>query len=195
MVLIFSSCNWMFRMILSSDFQHISCLSSHREISLSSLSVRLQTQKVGCSLSYKIHYWIGSQSSQDEQGAAAVYTIQLDEALGGTPIQYREAQNHESDAFKGYFKQGIMWVNMWSQFAVFNTHKQEPWNYDSVLCSYNEGGMASGMKHVETNTYDVKRLLHVKGKKRVTANEVRSGLWWWWFQFFYRKNEPQYIII
>lgn len=28
------------------------------------------------------------------------------------------------------------------------------------------------MRHTETNTYDVKRLLHVKGKKRVFATEV-----------------------
>lgn len=32
--------------------------------------------------------------------------------------------------------------------------------------------MASGMKHVETNTYDVRRLLHVKGKSHIRATEV-----------------------
>ncbi|KAM7005649.1 advillin [Tautogolabrus adspersus] len=108
----------------------------------------LSTQKVSNSLSYDIHYWIGSQSSQDEQGAAAIYTIQLDEFLGTSPVQHREVQNHESDDFRGYFKQGII---------------------------YKKGGVASGMRHVETNTYDVKRLLHVKGKKRVTANEVEMS--------------------
>lgn len=61
-------------------------------------------------LCYDIHFWIGAQSTQDEQGAAAVYTIQLDEFLGGTPVQHREVQSHESDTFKGHFKQGIMWV-------------------------------------------------------------------------------------
>ncbi|MFT7801106.1 advillin [Arapaima gigas] len=103
---------------------------------------------MGNSLSYSIHYWIGSQSSQDEQGAAAVYTIQLDEFLGGIPVQHREVEGHESDTFRGYFKQGII---------------------------YKEGGVASGMKHVETNTYDIKRLLHVKGSKRVTAKEVEMN--------------------
>ncbi|XP_062255171.1 advillin [Platichthys flesus] len=110
--------------------------------------VLLSTQKVGSSLSYDIHYWIGSTSSQDEQAAAAVYTIQLDEFLGCTPVQHREVQNHESDAFRGYFKQGII---------------------------YKKGGVASGMKHTETNSYDVKRLLHVKGKKRVIAREVEMS--------------------
>uniref|UniRef100_A0A3B3E1C3 Advillin n=1 Tax=Oryzias melastigma TaxID=30732 RepID=A0A3B3E1C3_ORYME len=106
--------------------------------------VLLFTQKVKNALSYDIHYWIGSESSQDEQGAAAVYSVQLDDYLGSSPIQHREVQNHESDTFKGYFKHGI----------------------------YKKGGVATGMRHVETNTYDVKRLLHVKGKKRVIAREV-----------------------
>ncbi|XP_029007430.1 advillin [Betta splendens] len=110
--------------------------------------VLLFTQKMRNSLSYNIHYWIGSESSQDEQGAAAVYTIQLDEYLGSTPVQHREVQHHESDVFRGYFKQGII---------------------------YMKGGVASGMRHTETNTYDVKRLLHVKGKKRVNAKEVEMS--------------------
>ncbi|XP_031702666.1 advillin [Anarrhichthys ocellatus] len=110
--------------------------------------VLLSTQKVSSSLCYDIHYWIGSHSTQDEQGAAAIYTTQLDEFLGSTPVQHREVQNHESDAFRGYFKQG-------------------------VICK--KGGVASGMRHTETNSYDVKRLLHVKGKKRVIANEVEMS--------------------
>lgn len=67
-----------------------------------------QTQKVSSSPSYDIHYWIGSRSTQDEQGAAAIYAIQLDEFLGCAPVQHREVQNHESDTFRGYFKQGVM---------------------------------------------------------------------------------------
>lgn len=34
------------------------------------------------------------------------------------------------------------------------------------------------MKHIETNTYDVKRLVHVKGKKRVIAKEVSHASQW-----------------
>uniref|UniRef100_A0A8B9JMM6 Advillin n=1 Tax=Astyanax mexicanus TaxID=7994 RepID=A0A8B9JMM6_ASTMX len=94
--------------------------------------VLLCTKKVGGSLSYDIHYWIGSESSQDEQGAAAVYTIQLDDFLGSAPVQHREVQHHESSSFCGYFKQGII---------------------------YKKGGVASGMRHVETNSSDVQRLL------------------------------------
>lgn len=33
------------------------------------------------------------------------------------------------------------------------------------------------MKHVETNSYDVQRLLHVKGKRNVVAGEVGKPCW------------------
>ncbi|KAL7976452.1 hypothetical protein Chor_008401 [Crotalus horridus] len=92
-----------------------------------------------------LHYWIGRDATQDEQGSAAFYITQMDDALGGRAIQHREVQGHESAAFKSYFKKGII---------------------------YKKGGTASGFKHVETNVYNIKRLLHVKGKKHVTATEV-----------------------
>jgi len=59
-----------------------------------------------------IHYWIGNTSSQDEQGAAAIYVTQLDEYLDGSPVQYREVQGCESPKFKSYFKSGLMWVKV-----------------------------------------------------------------------------------
>uniref|UniRef100_A0A663M5Z2 Villin like n=1 Tax=Athene cunicularia TaxID=194338 RepID=A0A663M5Z2_ATHCN len=92
-----------------------------------------------------LHYWIGKDSSQDEQGAAALYVTQLDNALRGNPVQHREVQGHESETFQSYFRNGII---------------------------YKKGGVASGFKHVETNMYNIKRLLHVKGKKHVSATEV-----------------------
>nr|XP_028572363.1 villin-1-like [Podarcis muralis] len=70
--------------------------------------VLLSTRKSGSALSYDIHYWIGKRSSLDEQGCAAIYTTQLDDYLGGVPVQHREVQGHESELFKGYFKQGLM---------------------------------------------------------------------------------------
>ncbi|XP_055505049.1 advillin [Leucoraja erinacea] len=95
--------------------------------------------------SQAIHFWIGSESTQDEQGAVAMYVTQLDDHLGGGPTQYRETQGNESPEFKSYFKSGIL---------------------------YKKGGVASGFKHVETNVYNIRRLLHVKGKKNVSAKEV-----------------------
>ncbi|XP_061465270.1 villin-1 [Rhineura floridana] len=110
--------------------------------------VLLSTHKTGNNFTYDIHYWLGNSSSQDEQGAAAIYTTQMDEHLGGVAVQHREVQNYESDGFRSYFKQGLI---------------------------YKKGGVASGMKHVETNTYNVQRLLHVKGKKNVVAGEVEMS--------------------
>ncbi|NXB54958.1 VILI protein, partial [Leucopsar rothschildi] len=110
--------------------------------------VLLSTRKSGSNFSYDIHYWLGKESSQDEQGAAAIYTTQMDDHLGSVAVQHREVQGHESETFRTYFKQGII---------------------------YKKGGVASGMKHVETNTYNVQRLLHVKGKKNVVAGEVEMS--------------------
>lgn len=40
--------------------------------------------------------------------------------------------------------------------------------------SYRKGGRASALKLVETNMYSVQRLLHIRGRKHVSATEVRA---------------------
>nr|XP_029506459.1 villin-1-like [Oncorhynchus nerka] len=99
----------------------------------------------GSSNSMDVHYWIGNSSSQDEQGAAAILVTQLDEFLGGSPVQHREVQAAESSKFRSYFRNGLI---------------------------YKKGGVESGFRHVESNVYNILRLLHVKGRKHVTATEV-----------------------
>ncbi|XP_051975842.1 gelsolin-like [Xyrauchen texanus] len=96
-------------------------------------------------LQYDLHFWIGDACTLDESGAAAIFTIQMDDFLGGKPIQYREAQGYESKTFVGYFKSGL---------------------------KYMQGGVASGFKHVASNEVDVKRVLHVSGRRVVRAIEV-----------------------
>ncbi|XP_042192289.1 villin-1-like [Callorhinchus milii] len=108
----------------------------------------LATRKIARSLCHDVYFWLGRQSSQDEQGAAAIYTTQIDDALQGAAVQHREVQRHESESFRSLFKKGLI---------------------------YKRGGVASGLKHVETNTYDVQRLLHVKGRKHVYAGEVEMA--------------------
>uniref|UniRef100_A0A8C6LAU9 Scinderin like a n=1 Tax=Nothobranchius furzeri TaxID=105023 RepID=A0A8C6LAU9_NOTFU len=95
--------------------------------------------------SYNVHSWIGDEASKDECGAAAILTTQLDDHLRGAAVQFNEFQNLESVTFLGYFKSGI---------------------------KYKQGGAASGFKHVVTNDTDIKRLLHVKGRRSIKATEV-----------------------
>ncbi|KAK1268696.1 Villin-4 [Acorus gramineus] len=102
---------------------------------------------------HDIHYWLGKDTSQDEAGTVAIKTVELDAALGGRAVQYREIQGHETERFLSYFKPCII---------------------------PQEGGAASGFKHTEINHQDhVTRLYVCKGKHVVNVKEVpfaRSSL-------------------
>lgn len=99
-------------------------------------------------LEWAIHFWIGNESSQDEYGIAAYKTVELDESLGGGPVQYREVQDNESALFLSYFK--------------------------TIGLEYVPGGVASGFVHVDRDAYRT-RLLHCKGKRTVRVNEVPAN--------------------
>jgi gelsolin len=108
-------------------------------------------KKGGDALQWDVHFWLGEKTSQDEAGTAAYKTVELDDLLGGAPVQHREVQGHESDMFLTYFN---------NQIKIM------------------EGGIDSGFKHVEPEKYRP-RLLHLKGKKKVRVTEVelnRSSL-------------------
>ncbi|XP_068647081.1 villin-4-like [Aristolochia californica] len=100
---------------------------------------------------HDIHYWLGKDTSQDEAGTAAIKTVELDAALGGRAVQYREVQGHEMEKFLSYFKPCIIPL---------------------------EGGAASGFKHPDIEEYQ-NRLYVCKGKHVVHVKEVsfaRSSL-------------------
>lgn len=93
-----------------------------------------------------LHFWIGSQSSQDEYCAAAILARDFDQAKDDKPVQYRETEGYESKQFLSYFEQGV---------------------------KYKLGGVASGAKHVITNQDDEVRLLRVKGRgRKITSSQV-----------------------
>ncbi|KAJ8704961.1 hypothetical protein PYW08_012281 [Mythimna loreyi] len=96
-------------------------------------------------LSWNIHYWIGSESTQDESGAAAILTVGLDDKFNGVAVQYRETLGQESQLFKGYFPSAL---------------------------TYLDGGHASGFNHVVTNPGAEKRLIQIKGKRNVRTRQV-----------------------
>jgi len=94
-------------------------------------------------LSHNLYFWLGKDSTQDEQGTAAYKTVELDDALGGRATQYREVQGYESDSFRHVF---------------------------SALV-YMDGGSGSGFHHVGAAEYKP-RLLEVKGHKHPRCHDV-----------------------
>ncbi|EDQ85244.1 uncharacterized protein MONBRDRAFT_34323 [Monosiga brevicollis MX1] len=105
----------------------------------------LQTKQVGPALERHIYFWLGKESTQDEQGVAAYKTVELDQSLGDEPVQHREVQDHESDEFLGLFKDGLQYL---------------------------PGGVATGFKHVDKEGEHRTRLLHVKGRRKIRVSEV-----------------------
>ena len=70
--------------------------------------------------------------------------MELDDSLGGGPVQHREVQGHESKKFLSYFPKGIQYL---------------------------AGGVETGFKHVDRDKFE-SRLLHVKGRRNVRVSQV-----------------------
>ena len=79
-------------------------------------------------LEWDIYFWLGKDSTVDEQGVAAFKTVELDEMLGGGPVQHREVQHHESAQF----------LQLWRSIE------------------YLDGGVSSGFKKVERGVFETR---------------------------------------
>lgn len=99
-------------------------------------------------LSFDLHFWLGADSSQDEKGTAAYKTVELDDHLGQTPVQYRQVMGWESQEFLNLFDGTITLL---------------------------KGGVESGFNKVEPEKYEP-RLLHCKGKKNVRVTQVELSI-------------------
>jgi len=78
---------------------------------------------------------------------AAYKTVELDDSLGGGPVQHREVQHHESKKFLSYFPKGV---------------------------TYLAGGVETGFTKVDRDKFDT-RLLHVKGRRNVRVSQVSDS--------------------
>ncbi|XP_075990062.1 gelsolin, cytoplasmic-like [Anticarsia gemmatalis] len=96
-------------------------------------------------LYHDAHFWLGENTTQDKMGSAAIWTVTLDDMLGGKAVHHREVQGHESSLFLGYFKPAIRYL---------------------------EGGNESGFNEVETNAGAEKRLLKLSGCDNMRIKEV-----------------------
>jgi gelsolin len=93
--------------------------------------------KVTDKLAWDAHFWLGSESSQDEIGVAAYKTVELSDLLNQGPVHHRETQGYESHLFQSYFKHIV----------------------------YMEGGFGSGFRHVKPEDYQP-RMFQIRRTKR-----------------------------
>jgi hypothetical protein len=104
-----------------------------------------------------IYFWQGRESTKDEIGASALLAKELDDEMGGAPVQVRVVQGKEPLHFRALFK-GSMVIH--------------------------EGGKAGGFKNVKSeDTFDTDgiALFHVKGTSTqdvvgVQTKEVAASL-------------------
>jgi len=95
-------------------------------------------------LLYDVFFWLGEYTTQDEAGTAAYKTVELDDKLGGKPVQHREVQDHESELFVHCFPKHLHILS---------------------------GGVDSGFNHVEPEKFQG-RLLQIKGRRKVRVKQV-----------------------
>jgi gelsolin len=102
-------------------------------------------------LEYDVHFWLGAFTTQDEAGTAAIKTVEVDDFFNGVPVQYREVQGWESEAFLRLFPDGVHLI---------------------------PGGVDSGFRHVEDKSARKRspKMFHISGPtmKTVRVTYVRA---------------------
>jgi len=66
--------------------------------------VILYAYSTGTQDRFIIYFWLGQKSSQDERGTAALKAVELDDRLGGLPVQVRVVEGKEPNHFLAMFQ-------------------------------------------------------------------------------------------
>ena len=85
---------------------------------------------------YIIYYWLGGNSSQDEAGAAALRAVELDDRLGGQPVQVRVVEGKEPAHFLAMFG-GKMKIFQGGKSSAFDKEGDRWVIPDSLVSDYN----------------------------------------------------------
>jgi len=111
----------------------------------------LDTKQVEERLERTVFFWLGSETSVDEQGTAAYKTVELDDFFDGEPKESREVEGEESAEFKALFGGSI---------------------------TYLAGGIDSGFKHVTPAGHDPKFWVvrRQKGQTKVIQSPLKKHL-------------------
>ena len=102
---------------------------------------------------HMLYFWQGKDSSADEKGASALLTTEMDNAMGGSPVQCRVVQGKEPAHFCAIFK-GNMVIHAGGIAGGFNS-------------------AADGSKEGDSYDDDGVSLFHVKGTTEVNTRAVQ----------------------
>lgn len=80
----------------------------------------LQTTEIEGVIDWDIYFWLGQYTSQDEAGTAAYKTVELDDKLGGQPVQHRVVQGKEGSDFLEMWPNGQLKIMAGGMESGFN---------------------------------------------------------------------------
>ena len=63
------------------------------------------------SLIQDIHLWLGQKTGVEEQGAASIMAVELDNIVGGQAALHRQVQHHEPPSFAAAFSNQLTYLS------------------------------------------------------------------------------------
>ena len=135
-------------------------------------------------LAWDIYFWLGSETTQDEAGTAAYKTVELDDSLGGAPVQHREVQSFESPRFLQLFPGGMIQILAGGVETGFNIVKPE--EYQPRLLH---------AKGIANNVRIEQVALHCSSMNSGDVFILDAGMKiWQWVCFRFNQNYSTFLI-